>query len=119
MRYQASLEKKFEETKTIESGYLDMNKMWNDVKEMITAVGEEVMGTTTIQKRNVEWFDEECREKIAKKNEARRRMLQKETRGSYEKYRELQKEAKKFCKKKKKEHLQKQLEEIEQLNRQD
>ena len=46
-------------------------------------------------------------------------MLQKETWGSYEKYRELQKEAKKVCKKKKKEHLQKQLEEIEQMNRQD
>jgi len=45
-------------------------------------------------------------------------MLQKETRGSYEKYKELQKDAKKVCKKKKKEHLQKQLEEIEQLNRQ-
>jgi len=47
------------------------------VKETIIAAGEEVMGTTTIQKRNVEWFDGECREKIAKKNEARRRMLQK------------------------------------------
>jgi hypothetical protein len=46
-------------------------------------------------------------------------MLQKETRGSCEKYKELQKDAKKFCKKKKKEHLQKQLEKIEQLNRQD
>jgi hypothetical protein len=53
-------------------------------------------------------------------------MLQKETRVSYEKYKEwvsyekykeLQKEVK-VCKKKKKEHLQKQLEEIEQLNRQ-
>ena len=44
-------------------------------------------------------------------------MLQKETRGSYEKYKELQKDAK-VCKKKKKEHLQKQLEETEQLNRQ-
>jgi len=63
MRYQASLEKKLEEIKTIESGSLDMNKMWNDVKETIIAVGEEVMGTKTIQKRNVEWFDEECREK--------------------------------------------------------
>jgi hypothetical protein len=31
--------------------------------------------------KNAEWFDEECREIIAKKNEARRRMLQKETRG--------------------------------------
>ena len=75
--------------------------------------------TTTIQKRNVEWFNEECREKIAKNNEARRRMLQKETRGSYEKYKKLQKEVKKVCKQKKKEHLQKQLEEIEQLDRQD
>jgi hypothetical protein len=36
---------------------------------MIVAVGEEVMGTTTIQKRNVEWFDEECREIIAKNTE--------------------------------------------------
>jgi hypothetical protein len=45
-------------------------------------------------------------------------MLQKGTWGSYEKYKELQKDAKKVCKKKKKEHLQKQLEEIEQLNRQ-
>ena len=63
MRYKASLEKKLEETKTIESAPLDMNKMWNDVKETIIAAGEEVMGTTTIQKRNVEWFDEECREK--------------------------------------------------------
>ena len=123
MRYQASLEKKLEETKTIESGPLDMNKMWNDVKKTIISAGEEVMGTTTTttttkQRRNVEWFDEECRDKIAKKNEARRRMLQKETRGSYENYKELQKEVKKVCKKKKKEHLQKQLEEIEQLNRQ-
>ena len=46
-------------------------------------------------------------------------MLQKETWGSYEKYKELQKEVKKVCKKKKKELLQKQLEEKEQLNRQD
>jgi len=50
---------------------------------------------------------------MAKKNEARRRMLQKETRSSYEKYKELQKDVKNVCKKKKKEYLQKQLEEIE------
>jgi hypothetical protein len=50
--------------------------MWNNMKETITAAGEETMGTT-IQKKNVEWFEEECREKIAKKNEARSRMLQK------------------------------------------
>jgi len=47
MRYQASLEKKLEETITTELGPLDMNKMWNDVKETIIAAGEELMGTTT------------------------------------------------------------------------
>jgi hypothetical protein len=73
--------------------------------EKIIAAGKETVGTTTIQMKNVEWFDEECREIIAKKNEARRRMLQKETWGSYEKYKELQKDAKNVCKKKKKEHL--------------
>jgi len=77
MRYRASLEKKLEETKTIESGPLDMNIIWNDVKETIRAAGEEITGTTTTQNRNVDWYDEECREKLAKKNEARRRMLQK------------------------------------------
>jgi len=72
MRYQASLEKKLEGTKIIESESIDMNKMWNDVKETIIAAGEEVMGTTPIQKRNVEWFDEECREKLAKKDITKR-----------------------------------------------
>jgi hypothetical protein len=56
------------------------------MKETIIAAGKETMGTTTIQMKNVEWFDDECREIIAQTNEARRRMLQKETRGSYEKY---------------------------------
>ena len=101
MRYQASLEKKLEETNIIEPESQDINKLWNKVKETIIAAGEETVGTTTIQKKNVEWLDEECREKIAKKNEARRKMLQKETRSSYEKYKELQKDVKKVCKKKK------------------
>ena len=46
MRYQASLENKLEETKMIESGSLDMNKMWNNVKEVIIGAGEEAIGTT-------------------------------------------------------------------------
>ena len=71
MRYQASLEKKLEETNTTEPGSQDINKMWNDVKENITAAGKETMGTTTIQMKNAEWFDEECREIIDKKNEVR------------------------------------------------
>jgi len=32
--------------------------MWNNVKETIIAAGEETMGTTIIQKKTIEWFDE-------------------------------------------------------------
>jgi hypothetical protein len=41
--------------------------VWNDVKQKIIAAGEETVGTTT-EKKSIEWFDEECREIIAKKN---------------------------------------------------
>jgi len=37
--------------------------MWNNVKETIIAAGEETMGTTTIQKKNVELFDEDVEKK--------------------------------------------------------
>jgi len=102
MRYQASLVKKLEEIKTMESGSLDMNKMWNGVKETIIAAGEEVMGTTTIQRRNVEWFDGECREKIAKKNEARRRMVQKKYRVAMRNIRNYRKKLRRSAKRKRK-----------------
>jgi len=63
MRYQPSLEQKLEETNIIEPESQDINKMWNNVKETIIAASEETMGTTIIQKKNIERFDEECREK--------------------------------------------------------
>jgi hypothetical protein len=47
----------------MEPGLQDINKMWNKVKDTIIAAGEETMGITTMQKKNEEWFDEECREK--------------------------------------------------------
>jgi hypothetical protein len=59
MRYQANLEKTLEETNVIEPGSQNINKIWNNVKEKVIAAGEE----TTMQKKNVEWFDDECREK--------------------------------------------------------
>ena len=58
------------------------------------------MGTTTIQKRNVEWFDEECREKIAKKNEARRRMVQKKYRVAMRNIRDYRKNIRRSAKEK-------------------
>ena len=45
-------------------------------------------------------------------------MLQKETRSNYEEYQERRKEANIICKRKKRENMKKQLEEIYQLNQQ-
>ncbi|PSN56668.1 hypothetical protein C0J52_10798 [Blattella germanica] len=44
-----------------------------------------------------EWFDQECNDILQEKNEARERMLQKETRSNCEKYKNLRLQANKFC----------------------
>jgi hypothetical protein len=92
--------------------------MWDQIKRVIEEVNEEVMGgeKTAPINRKQELFDKECKEIIIK-NEARRKVLQKETRSNIEKYRELRREAKKLCKKKM-EHLKKQMEETEILDKQ-
>jgi hypothetical protein len=61
---------------------------------------------------NKEWFDEECAKVVLEKNKARKRMLQRETRINYGRYQELRREANKICKKKKKERMKRQLEEV-------
>jgi DNA repair exonuclease SbcCD ATPase subunit len=62
--------------------------------------------------RNKEWFCEECAKVISAKNNARKRMLQRETRTNCGRYQELRREANRTCMKKKKERMRKQLEEV-------
>jgi hypothetical protein len=66
--------------------------------------------------RNEKWFDEECANFIEEKNKARKKMIERETRSNCEKYYELRKRAYKICKKKKKESIKKQIDEIDRLN---
>jgi hypothetical protein len=70
----------------------------------------------TKYKKNEEWFDEECATYIREKNKARQKMLQKETRSNYEEYQEWRRKTNRICKRKKRENMKKQLEEINQLN---
>lgn len=49
-----------------------------------------------------EWFDQECRDE---KNKAREKMIQRETRGNCEIYKQLRLRANRICKRKKKERL--------------
>ena len=59
----------------------NINKEWEKIKEAITDVANEVIQTQSRTPRN-EWWDEECRQHIKKKNEARSKWLQQNTRAS-------------------------------------
>jgi hypothetical protein len=49
--------------------------------------------------RNKEWFEEEYVKVISEKNNARKRMLQRETRPNCERYQEIGRKANRICKK--------------------
>ena len=59
-----------------------------------------------------------CTNYTGKKNIARRKMLEKETRANTERYQELRRKANRVRKKKKKENMKERLEEIKQLSKQ-
>jgi hypothetical protein len=94
----------------------DVNHMWEGIRTVVQDVVGKIIGERRCR-RNCRWFDEECKECIKKKNEARQKMLQKETRKNCESYHELRKAAKKICAKKK-EWMKSQIEEIELLDTQ-
>jgi hypothetical protein len=74
--------KEYEEEGETQTPLEDVNKMWDQIKRVIEEANEEVRGgeKKASINRKQEWFDEECKEIINKKNEARRKVLQKETR---------------------------------------
>ena len=88
------------------------------MEQAIKSTAEEIIGETKYKKKE-EWFDEECATYtyIIEKNKARQ-MLQKEARTNYQEYQERRREANRICKKKKRENMKKQLQEINQLKQQ-
>ena len=70
-----------------EEGADSVQKKWEQLEKAIKTAAEETIGETK-HKKNEEWFDEECAAYIREKNNARQKMIQKETRPNYEEYRE-------------------------------
>ena len=66
--------------------------------------------------KNQEWFDQECIDIINKKNVVRQKLLQRRTRISFENYCELRREAKRVCRKKKKEMMLNKIEGIDKFS---
>ena len=75
----------------------DIETCWKDIQKCIIDTANEVIGKKR-RMRNEDWFDEECKEILQKKNEARKKMLQKETRQNQEIYHQLRKESNKILK---------------------
>jgi hypothetical protein len=109
--YQRKIEEKIGEYK--EEGNVEKN--WKRIEKVIKEAADETVSKEGNQ-CNKEWFDEECAEVVLEKNNARKRMLQRETRINYGGYQELRREANRICKKKKKkERMKRQLEERKRI----
>jgi len=102
------LHAKLEDTNWIQ----DVQTEWNKIKNVIVEATEESLGEKK-EKRNEEWFEDECRTAIQEKNNMRKIMLQRMTRSSKETYREHRRRANKICREKKREMLKRQIESIE------
>ena len=63
----------------------DVQTEWNNIKNVIVEAAKEALGEKK-GKRNEEWFDEDCRTAIQKKNNMRKIMLQRITRSNKETY---------------------------------
>jgi len=79
----------------------NIKEEWERIKEAITDAANEVIQIQSRTPRN-EWWDEECREHIIKKNEAKSKWLQQNTRASQEAYKKMRIEADVLIRRKKK-----------------
>ncbi|KAG8236282.1 hypothetical protein J437_LFUL016062 [Ladona fulva] len=98
-QYEAELEKKLE-TKQVNCKRESVEGKWNIIKNVLQERADEVLRVKDKAKRQG-WFDEEFREIIKKRNEARRKMIERRTRTNIEQFRQKRKEADKLCRRKK------------------
>jgi hypothetical protein len=77
----------------------DIELKWDNIKN-INDTANQVIGNK-INQGNASWYDEECKEAIKTKNEARSRCLARETRANRDVYEQKRKFARKICRQKK------------------
>jgi uncharacterized protein YaaR (DUF327 family) len=72
---------------------------WEDIKQAICKAAD-ILGQKPITVRNG-WYDEECKEIPEEQNNARLKMLQRKTRSNIKAYKEVRREPRKLCRRKK------------------
>lgn len=93
-----------------------VEEKWEGTKQAILEAAKDTVYEKN-NARNANWFDEECLNIIREKNRAREKMITRNTRSNREIYKELRRRSKKILKGKKKESLKKEIEQIEEMNR--
>lgn len=116
-QYQKALASKMQINSQERTDDITIEKEWEKIKNAINEAAEETVGENK-RIRNADWFDDECAQIIQEKNKARKRMIQKETRMNTERYQEMRRKANRVCKKKKREKMKKQLEDIAEYSKQ-
>jgi hypothetical protein len=103
-KYQESIETNLKMTLITD----DVNVDWENTKNCAT----EILGENKA-KIDAGWFDDDCRQALFEKNEAKKKCLQRETRQNYETYKEKRKTATKLCREKKRLMLKRILQDME------
>ncbi|KAF6209804.1 hypothetical protein GE061_015554 [Apolygus lucorum] len=89
-----------------------VDEEWNQLKDAIHKVANDVVGTVPKPERN-DWYDEECEEAAVERNCARLRMLLRTTRATKANYKVKRKKAKKLFRNKKRKSKRKNLERMQ------
>ena len=92
---------------------LGIHEFWEELKDSIKGVAEEVVGYKG-RRRRADWFDDECRASIEAKNEAYRQYTQRACRANKERYNELRRVSNRLIRRKKRKHFDEQLQQINQ-----
>ena len=85
---------------------------WKDIKQVIYTAAENTLGQKEKRIRNG-WYDEECKEMLEKQNSARLKMLQRKTRSNIETFRNARREARRICRRKKKQYEEEKIEDLQ------
>uniref|UniRef100_A0A8D8X0K2 Craniofacial development protein 2 n=1 Tax=Cacopsylla melanoneura TaxID=428564 RepID=A0A8D8X0K2_9HEMI len=112
--YQEALRRKMEDSENTTRNKA-IEEKWEITKDAILEAARETVGEKD-RERNRSWFDQECRDIIEKKNQARRAMLSRNTRHNSSVYKTIRKQSKAILKKKKKDSMVAEIKRIEDLN---
>jgi hypothetical protein len=105
--YQQEVQQKLQEKTPVNN----IEEEWARIKDTIISSAQNVIGETQNGK-NEEWYDQECREIIEVKWEARLKCIQRNTRANKEEYNRKRIAAARVCRRKKREALKKKVDEI-------